>query len=74
MASQVAAGEENALKIRIYGEKAVASNGHTRTNTLLVKWLDQPTQVLRAGGNYRGRLSSICNINCVHPADTRKLS
>jgi predicted dehydrogenase len=58
MASQVAAGEENALKIRIYGEKGGLEWAQHEPNTLLVKWLDQPTQILRAGGNYGGRLSS----------------
>jgi hypothetical protein len=27
-------------------------------NTLIVKWLDAPTQILRAGSNYGDRLSS----------------
>jgi predicted dehydrogenase len=57
MASQVAAGEENALKIRIYGEKGGIEWAQHEPNTLLVKWLDQPTQILRAGGNYGDRLS-----------------
>lgn len=57
MASQVAAGEENALKIRIYGEKGGIEWAQHDPNTLLVKWLDAPTQILRAGGNYGDRLS-----------------
>ena len=57
MASQVAAGEENALKIRIYGEKGGLEWAQHDPNTLLVKWLDAPTQILRAGGNYGDRLS-----------------
>ena len=57
MASQVAAGEENALKIRIYGEKGGLEWAQHDPNTLLVKWLDAPTQILRAGGNYCDRLS-----------------
>lgn len=57
MASQVAAGEENALKIRIYGEKGGLEWAQHDPNTLLVKWLDAPTQILRAGGNYSDRLS-----------------
>ena len=57
MASQVAAGEENALKIRIYGEKGGLEWAQHDPNTLLVKWLDAPTQILRAGGNYADRLS-----------------
>lgn len=57
MASQVAAGEENALKIRIYGEKGGLEWAQHDPNTLLIKWLDAPTQILRAGGNYGDRLS-----------------
>ncbi len=51
MASQVAAGEENALKIRIYGELGGLEWAQQEPNTLLVKWLDKPTQILRAGTN-----------------------
>jgi predicted dehydrogenase len=53
-ASQVAAGEENALKIRIYGENGGLEWHQMEPNTLLVKWLDQPTQVYRAGMGYLG--------------------
>lgn len=67
MASQVAAGEENALKIRIYGEKGGLEWAQQEPNTLLVKWLDQPTQILRAGGNYGDRLSSFATKNCRTP-------
>lgn len=67
MASQVAAGEENALKIRIYGEKGGIEWAQQEPNTLLVKWLDQPTQILRAGGNYGDRLSSFATHNCRTP-------
>jgi predicted dehydrogenase len=67
MASQVAAGEENALKIRIYGEKGGLEWAQQEPNTLLVKWLDQPTQILRAGGNYGDRLSSFATHNCRTP-------
>lgn len=67
MASQVAAGEENALKIRIYGEKGGLEWAQHEPNTLIVKWLDQPTQLLRAGGNYGDRLSSFAVKNCRTP-------
>lgn len=67
MASQVAAGEENALKIRVYGEKGGIEWAQHEPNTLLVKWLDQPTQILRAGGNYGDRLSSFATSNCRTP-------
>ncbi len=50
-ASQVATGEENALKLRIYGEKAGLEWRQEEPNTLLVKWVDQPIQIYRTGGN-----------------------
>ena len=67
MASQVAAGEENALKIRVYGEKGGIEWAQHEPNTLLVKWLDAPTQILRAGANYTDRLSSFATSNCRTP-------
>ncbi len=67
MASQVAAGEENGLRIRIYGEKGGIEWYQHEPNTLLVKWLDAPMQVLRAGGNYGDRLSSFATHNCRTP-------
>jgi predicted dehydrogenase len=67
MASQVAAGEENALKIRVYGEKGGIEWAQQEPNTLLVKWLDKPAQILRAGGNYGDRLSSFATLNCRTP-------
>jgi predicted dehydrogenase len=66
-ASQVAAGEENALKIRLYGEKGGLEWAQQEPNTLLVKWLDSPTQILRAGSNYGDRLSSYAVHNCRTP-------
>ncbi|MCF8339891.1 MAG: Gfo/Idh/MocA family oxidoreductase [Chitinophagaceae bacterium] len=67
MASQVAAGEENALKIRVYGEKGGLEWAQHEPNTLIVKWLDQPAQIYRAGGNYADRLSSFATSNCRTP-------
>ncbi|WP_309609419.1 Gfo/Idh/MocA family oxidoreductase [Flavobacterium sp.] len=67
MASQVAAGEENALKIRVYGEKGGLEWHQMEPNTLLLKWLDAPTQILRAGANY-GNLSPFMTSNCRTPS------
>lgn len=66
MASQVAAGEENALRIRVYGEKGGIEWFQHDPNTLTVRWLDEPTQVLRAGSNY-SQLSSFATHNCRTP-------
>ena len=64
VASQVAAGEENALKIRLYGENGGLEWAQQEPNTLLVKWLDQPTQIYRAGQGY---LSSFAKHNTRTP-------
>jgi len=67
IATQIAAGEENNLKIRIYGEKGGLEWTQQEPNTLLVKWLDEPMQVLRAGSNYTNALSSFATQNCRTP-------
>ncbi|MBC6490051.1 Gfo/Idh/MocA family protein [Flavihumibacter stibioxidans] len=51
-ATQVAAGEENNLKIRVYGELGGIEWQQEDANTLQVKWLHEPTQILRAGTPY----------------------
>jgi predicted dehydrogenase len=50
-ASQISAGEENALHIYVYGEKGGLEWHQMEPNTLKVKWLDQPTQYYRAAGS-----------------------
>jgi predicted dehydrogenase len=67
IASQVAAGEENALKIRVYGEEGSLEWEQMEPNTLTVKWLDKPAEILRAGSGYTDRLSSYATHNCRTP-------
>jgi predicted dehydrogenase len=67
IASQVAAGEENALKIRVYGENGSLEWAQMEPNTLIVKWLDKPAEILRAGSGYTDRLSSYATHNCRTP-------
>lgn len=64
IASQVAAGEENALKIKVYGENGGIEWHQMEPNTLLVKWYDQPAQVYRAGNGY---LDEAAKKNCRTP-------
>lgn len=52
--SQISVGEENGLNIRVYGEKGGLEWHQSEPNTLLVKWLDAPVQVLRTGNGYLG--------------------
>ena len=49
MATQIAAGEENAIRIRVYGDKGGIDWEQMEPNTLTVKWLGQPTQIMRVG-------------------------
>jgi predicted dehydrogenase len=49
-ASQVAAGEENNLRIKIYGETGGLEWAQMEPNTLTFRWNDKPTQVYRTGG------------------------
>ena len=51
-ASQVSTGEENALAIRVYGEKGGIEWRQQEPNTLLVKWADRPTETRRTGQAY----------------------
>lgn len=52
IATQIAAGEENALRIRVYGERGGLEWFQHEPNTLWVKWLEAPMQVYRTGSAY----------------------
>ncbi len=58
MATQIAAGEENNVKIRVYGEKGGLEWQQQDANTLQLKWLDEPTQIYRTGGGYTSSYAS----------------
>lgn len=65
VASQIAAGEENSLKIKVYGEKGGLEWHQMEPNTLIVKWLDSPAQLYRTGNGY---LSPIAAFNTRIPS------
>lgn len=52
IATQVAAGEENNLNIRVYGEKGGIEWRQEEPNTIIAKWLDRPREIIRAGWSY----------------------
>ncbi len=64
-ATQIAAGEENNVRIRVYCEKGGIDWQQADNNTLLVKWLDKPTEIWRTGGGYT---SSYVSSNMRAPA------
>ncbi len=49
--SQIAAGEENNLAIRIYGEKGSVEWQQENPNELIVRWVDKPKQVFTPNSN-----------------------
>ncbi len=51
-ASQISAGEENDLRIRVYGEKASLTWHQENPNYLRYKPLGEPEQVLKRGNGY----------------------
>jgi predicted dehydrogenase len=51
-ATQIAAGEENNLGIKVFGEKGGLEWYQQEPNTLLLRWLHKPAEVLRAGSGY----------------------
>ncbi|SMB98371.1 oxidoreductase domain protein [Hymenobacter roseosalivarius DSM 11622] len=65
VATQVAAGEENNVRLRVYGDKGGLEWQQVDANTLQVKWLDRPTEIRRAGTGY---VSSYARHNTRTPA------
>lgn len=48
-ASQICAGEENSVRIQVYGETGGLEWQQMEPNTLILKWNDKPKQLLRTG-------------------------
>ncbi|MCY3837194.1 MAG: Gfo/Idh/MocA family oxidoreductase [Gammaproteobacteria bacterium] len=49
-ASQISVGEENGLKLRVYGESGGLEWSQMEPNSLVVRWPDRPYEVRRTGG------------------------
>jgi predicted dehydrogenase len=58
IATQVAAGEENNVKVRVYGENGGLEWQQCDANTLMIKWPDRPAEVWRAGTGYVSSFAS----------------
>jgi predicted dehydrogenase len=56
--SQISAGEENAINIRVYGEKGGIQWHQHDPNTMYVRWLDKPMEVFRVGMPYMGEVAA----------------
>lgn len=70
VASQVCAGEENALKIRVYGDKGGLEWRQMEPNSVVYRPVNAPFQVYRAGQGQAGlceQASSRCRTPSGHP-------
>jgi len=68
LATQIAAGEENNLRIRVYGEKGGLDWSHENPNTLLHRTLNKPLQMLRTGvGKQAQTTQAAIRIPAGHP-------
>ena len=70
MTSQIATGEENDLKIRVWGELGGIEWKHSKPNTLIHKLNGKPNQILRAGvdNSYLSKFAlSHCRTPSGHP-------
>ena len=67
-ASQISAGEENNLRIRVYGEKGGVEWAQMEPNSLIVRWADKATQILRTGvGDLSPEAQAHTRIPAGHP-------
>jgi predicted dehydrogenase len=58
MATQVATGAENNVKIRVYGEAGGIEWQQDDANTLIVRYPDKPSEIWRTGGAYNGSFAT----------------
>ncbi|MDD3116941.1 MAG: Gfo/Idh/MocA family oxidoreductase [Victivallaceae bacterium] len=66
-ASQIATGEENALKIRIYGTRGAIEWAQESPETLLLKYNDKPRQLLRRGWSGAEVANELSRLPAGHP-------
>ncbi len=57
-ASQIAAGEENELSIRIYGEKGGLEWHQEEPNTMILKWNDKPKEIIRTSTGWMSTIAT----------------
>jgi predicted dehydrogenase len=66
--SQVAAGELNELRLRVYGEKGSLEWKQTDPNRLIVKWLEGPEEIHHAATSYlSGDARAVARVPAGHP-------
>ena len=68
VASQIAAGDRNGMRLRVYGERGGLDWSHERPDRLTLNWLDRPSQILFAGSAYLSSASrAVTRLPTGHP-------
>jgi predicted dehydrogenase len=68
LASQIAVGEENGLRLRVYGEKASLDWSQQEPNTLVMKFNALPSQIIRSGvGEFCANAQAAMRTPAGHP-------
>jgi predicted dehydrogenase len=57
VATQIAAGEENNIRLRVYGDKGGLEWHQHEPNTLFLKWGDRPAEIVRVGNGYMSAIA-----------------
>ncbi len=57
VATQIAAGEENNIRLRVYGDKGGLEWHQHEPNTLFIKWGDRPAEIVRVGNGYMSAIA-----------------
>lgn len=67
-ATQIAVGEENNLRFRIYGAKGSLDWSQQEPNSLIARWADRPTQIIRTGvGKLHSNTQNATRLPAGHP-------
>jgi predicted dehydrogenase len=67
VASQIAAGDRNRLRLRVYGGKGELDWSHEAPQILTINWVDRPTETLHASAPYLRRGSQDSRLPTGHP-------
>jgi predicted dehydrogenase len=68
LASQICTGEENAIRLRIYGDKAGLDWHQMEPNSLWLRHADKPVELIRTGNAYMGEAAkALTRVPAGHP-------
>jgi predicted dehydrogenase len=67
VATQIAAGEENAIRIRVYGDKGGLDWSQMEPNSLTAKWVGKPMEIYRVGTSMGSAANANSRVPGGHP-------